>query len=57
MFVTERVAEVIRVNRLKGVVLKHPRELDMSGGFTPGRLAWWMPDERAHELGNPLGIY
>ncbi len=57
IFVAERVADLIRMNRLKGVVLKEPGELEFSsGGFGPGRLSYWMPEERARELGAPLGI-
>ena len=46
-FVTDRVAQIIRDNRLTGAILKQPRELDLSGGFGPGRLSYWMPQERA----------
>ncbi len=56
IFVTDRVAKVVRENRLKGAVLKQPNELDLSGGFTPGRLSYQMPPERARELGAALGI-
>jgi hypothetical protein len=56
IFVTDRVAQVIRDNRLRGSVLRQPRELDLSRGFGPGRLSYWMPEQRARELGAPLGI-
>jgi hypothetical protein len=56
IFVTDRVVHIIRDNRLKGAVLRHLRELDLSGGFGPGRLSYWMPEERAHELGKALDI-
>jgi len=56
MFVTDRVARVIRENRLGGAVLRQPGELDLSGGFGPGRLSYWMPEQRARELGGSLGI-
>jgi hypothetical protein len=57
IFVTDRVAQLVRDNRLRGCVLKRPSELDVSRGFSPGRLNCWMPDARARELGEPLGIY
>ena len=58
IFVTDRVLQMIRINRLRGVVLKSPGELDFhSGGFSPGRLSQNMPDARARKLGEPLGIY
>ncbi len=57
MFVTDRVGQVIRDNSLTGVVLKRPEDLDDLDGFSPGRLSYWMPEKRAKELGEPLGIY
>ncbi|MGB9619005.1 MAG: double-CXXCG motif protein [Armatimonadota bacterium] len=56
IFVTDRVAKLIRENRLTGVVLKDPRKLTNLDGFSPGRLSDWMPEARARELGGPLGI-
>ncbi|MBC7352010.1 MAG: hypothetical protein H5U08_06600 [Thermogutta sp.] len=57
IFVTDRVAKLIRENRLTGVVLKDPTKLKfVSDGFSPGRLSRWMPEARARELGGPLGI-
>lgn len=56
VFVTERVAKIIRENHLSGAVFKSPAELDISDGFGPGRLSYWMPEKRAKELGEPLGI-
>jgi len=58
IFITDRVAEMIRSQRLTGAVIKPPSELEFSGsGFGPGRLSSWMPEARARELGEPLGIY
>jgi hypothetical protein len=57
IFVTDRVAQLIREHRLTGVALRTPTDLDLSGGFGPGRLSYWMPAERAHELGDELGIF
>ena len=58
IFITNRVAETIRRDHLTGAVLESPSELTFSGmGFGPGRLSYWMPEARARELGEPLGIY
>jgi len=60
ILVTDRVAQVIRDNRLTGVVLKQLRDVDLSGGLLGtlggGRLSYWMSEERARELGAALGI-
>jgi len=57
IFVTDRVARAIRDNGFSGVVLKSPSDLCFScGGFSPGRLSYSMPEERARELGGSLGI-
>jgi hypothetical protein len=58
IFITDRVAEMIRSQRLTGAVIKPPSKLEF-GGHTLGgdRLSLWMPDARARELGEPLGIY
>jgi hypothetical protein len=60
IFVTDRVAELIRDESLSGSVVRPSTELRFStrtiGGFGPGRLSYWMPKDRAHELGAPLGI-
>ncbi|QNN23978.1 hypothetical protein HED60_17435 [Planctomycetales bacterium ZRK34] len=57
IFVTNRVAQIIHDNGLTGSALKRPKELSLSGGFSPGRLSYWMPHERARRLGTALGIY
>jgi len=57
IFVTDRVAEVVRDHRLSGVNAQPPAVLNLSRGFGPGRLSDWMDKERAHQLGDPLGIY
>jgi hypothetical protein len=58
IFVTERVAQVIRDNRLAGVVLQRPADISfgMVPGFGPERLSYRMSPERARELGAALGI-
>jgi hypothetical protein len=50
IFVTDRVAITIRSNHLTGANLKSPDTLDLSGGFSPGRLSHWMPEQRAREI-------
>jgi len=57
-FVTRRVADAIRDNRLSGAVLTPPAELPPCGSRTlsGNRLSLWMPADRAHELGAALGI-
>jgi hypothetical protein len=58
IFVTDRLAQLIRDNRLTGAVLRRPEELTFhSAGFGPGRLSLWMPEARARELGEPRGIF
>ena len=49
IFVTSRVVQAIRDNRLMGVVLRTPGELEIDGA-SPGRLSYWMPEERARQL-------
>ena len=57
IMVTDRVAKLIQENRLRGVVLKATGKLTFhTGGFTPGRLSYWMPEARARQLGRDLGI-
>ena len=57
-FVSDRAASVILENEFTGVRLVRPDELTFTaGGFSPGRLSYWMPQERAQALGAPLGIY
>lgn len=60
IFVTERVADVIRSYKLTGVVLQRQEDLrvrNLLGTLAPGRLSHHMPEARARELGEPLGIY
>jgi len=57
IFLTERVAQVIRENRFAGAVLKLPQDVGFSGTFSGSRLSYCMPEQRARELGEPLGIY
>ena len=61
VFVTERVVNVIREHHLTGVRIVPVSELKPSRhvipGYSPGRLSYSMPEKRARELGEPLGIY
>jgi hypothetical protein len=57
IFVTDRVARFINDNKLRGVGLKHLTELKCEGILRGGRLSYRMPEARARELGEPLGIY
>lgn len=58
IFITDRVAQALRERKLTGFRLVRPDDLKCDfGGFSPGRLSHWMPEARARELGEPLGIY
>ena len=59
IFVTDRVATLIKKTKLTGAMLQRPSELKrgLLGKVSPGRLSLWMPESRAKELGEPLGIY
>ncbi len=57
VFVTEQVAAVVRDYHLTGVKVVPVGELKKTDGFTPGRLHYYMPEDRARQLGEPLGIY
>jgi hypothetical protein len=57
-FVSDRVAALIRKARWQGVRIDAPTEFEWGDiGITPGRLSYYMPEARAKELGEPLGIY
>lgn len=59
IFVTDRVARFIRKHKLTGARLQASETLQDTypPGFSPGRLSYYMPEERAREIGEPLGIY
>jgi hypothetical protein len=62
IFVTERVADCIRKHKLKDCNLipleKIPlKDKDLFKTLSPGRLSYYMPGERAHLLGDSLGIF
>lgn len=58
--VTARVADLIRERRFSGATLTPISKINSlfgsTPGFGPGRLSYWMPKERAKQLGAPLGI-
>jgi hypothetical protein len=60
VFVSDRVARFIQRERLTGARLVPIEQMGVHphiSGASPGRLKLWMPEERARELGEPLGIY
>jgi hypothetical protein len=61
IFVTQRVADIIRHHKLTGVELTEVNDLQPAEGkrptFSPGRLSNYMPEDRARQLGEPLGIF
>lgn len=63
IFVTNRVREFMQGMKYRAVAFVEPKNLKPKSallsdiGFSPGKLSYWMPDDRARELGEPLGIY
>ena len=57
--VTDRVAQFVRACHLTGFTLTPVSQLRPIDEFgtTPLRHDWFMPDARARQLGEPLGIY
>lgn len=55
-FVSERVADFIGKQGLTGVRFLRPETLEVDGA-SPGRLSHSMPEARARELGEALGIF
>ena len=64
IFVTDRVREFVQKNDIRLTHFVRPEDLQpktsfeqrVEKGFGPGRLSYWMPEDRAHQLGDPLGI-
>jgi hypothetical protein len=58
-FVTDRLASLIRQEKLSGANLVPAREIPIERGTTlsPGSLYEWMPEERASRLRQQYGIY
>lgn len=57
IFITDRVASVIKQAQFKGVSLVALSDLKPTDGHSPGRLSYVMPEARAREIGRPLGIF
>jgi hypothetical protein len=57
VFIAERVRDIIREHLITGVQIVPVSELAKTDGFSPGRLHYYMSDNRARRLGEPLGIY
>ena len=57
-FVSDRLAQIIRQERITGVKLTPASEIPMKRGIevSPGRLSYAMPADRARELGEAFGI-
>ena len=56
-FVSERIANILRHEGVTGVELRPAEQVMAWMELGPGSLAWHMPEARARELGEPLGIY
>jgi len=57
IFVSDRLARLLRAEEITGVRLTKLEDLPRTfSTLSPGRLSYWMPDERARELGEPFGI-
>jgi hypothetical protein len=57
IFITDRVAQAIRRAGWTGVQITALEDMQRPSGLSPGRLSNWMPDLRARQLGESLGIY
>jgi len=59
-FVTGRVAEVCRKHSITGIALARNFPLPSDrviSGYSPDRLSYYFPTDRAHALGDPLDIF
>lgn len=57
MFVTERVVDLISENSITGVTWRKTLPPSAGCGYSPGGLSLWMPEGRAHAIGDSLGIF
>lgn len=59
IFVSGRVAQIIEDANLKGADLIALKDMRFEADHTlgGGRLSYWMPEQLARQLGEPLGIY
>jgi hypothetical protein len=59
-FVTERVVQVCRKHKVTGVEFTQDfpaSQGNVISGYSPGRLSYYMPADRAHVLGDAAGIF
>ena len=56
LIVSDRFVNLIRKHRLSGLKWLPVEQLSSIDSLGPGRLGYWMPEERARLLGEPLGI-
>lgn len=58
IMISSRLEKLMRERKFSGVGVRPLTVLkEIGSGFGPGRLSYSMPEERARELGEPLGIY
>lgn len=57
IFVTKKVVELFKTHKISGARFTQELEPSVSDTYSPGRLSYYMPEERAHLLGDPLGIF
>jgi Protein of unknown function (Gmx_para_CXXCG) len=57
-FISDRTAELLRTREFSGIdIVEADRVFSEPRKFGPGRLRSYMPEERARQIGEPLGIY
>lgn len=56
IFVSDRVAQMVK-QRFSGAELLAADKMQVGKTLTPGRLSYWMSEQRAHEIGDPLSIF
>ena len=57
IFATDKVVKFMRDEKLTGIAFTPLDQLKSGSELGPGRLSDYMPEDRAHELGDSLGIY
>jgi hypothetical protein len=55
--VSERVVRVFKDHKLKGAHFSKSFPAGSGTGLSPQRLSYWMPEKRAHDLGDDLDIF
>jgi hypothetical protein len=57
-FVSSRLAAILRQEKISGVELILARQIPVERGtqVDPASITYWMPEERARELGQQFGI-